>query len=186
MKAVITKVWPKNERGPGSVVFSDGTKLSTFSDAILGAAEGLIGQMVEYTTERKGQYTNLASVTAVAGASEQRGATKPVQSPPPAAVDLAMRKSAERIADALESIAASLVQLANPRIAYPVDPSTSGADDPTDPIMTAQAKLAKAVGDDAAAAMFEALKRKHKKPDALAKAADELLQAHATETGGAA
>jgi len=42
-----------------------------------------------------------------------------------------------------------------------------------------QSLLASIVTDDAASAMFDALKRKHaKKPDALAKAIDELLTAH--------
>lgn len=155
MKGVVTKVWPKNEKGPGSVVFSDGTKLSTFKEDLLATASANLGQMVEYETAVNGKYTNLASLARVAGAAEAQAAPK------------ASDQILERIARALEAIVVRL----GPAQVLPSHVAKI-ADDP-------QTKLGGVVGDDAAAAMFDALKRKHaKSPEAFTKAVEELLSQH--------
>ena len=45
-----------------TVEFSNGKRLSTFDEMVAGSAETLSGQQVYYSTETKGEFTNLTSV----------------------------------------------------------------------------------------------------------------------------
>lgn len=201
-KGVITRVWPKKGRGPGSVVFSDGGKHATFSDATLELASELVGQLVEYTLEQSTsqagvQYTNLGRLTPLgkpqfAGSGNGSGNVETggnAQSRGPAAViDLEMRKTAARIATALEELVAEVRRQNNAftTVSGGTDTVAVTVGASVDPIEAMQSLLANEVGDASAEAMFSALRKKHKTPEKLQEAAAALLGDHGIAYGGGA
>lgn len=183
MRGKIVKVWPRNERGPGSVVFEtdDGeVKFSTFDEDVLAAARRLDGQRVTYATVQKGQYTNLSSVAAVGAVGAVRGVTQnPARDPvePPAGFD--------RLAEAIDRLAAVVARLAGnaparAQTTVPPVKKSAGAKMPASPLIenSRAERLAARVGEQAAEAMLSALAKKHKTPDAYNAAVVALLAQH--------
>lgn len=183
----VTNVYPKGptksgKNGPGAVVFSDGAKFSTFSDADLSTAKGLIGQLAEYAVETKGQYTNLAGIKAASNSASG-------PQPEPRGIDFGAKLGAEALVAAIKENAAALREMAAEyrKVAAGIfaPPIQAPGEAPivlkttVDPVPGMQSKLAAVVGDDAADAMFSAIKKRHgKSPEKLQAAAAELLKLH--------
>jgi len=181
----------EGRRKPGAVVFSDGKRFSTFEPAPIKEATGNEGQVAEYTTEQNGEYTNLKTLR-VLGSREAGmvGGSAP-QAPRAEIIDL----GTERLTKATLDVAAAVRELVRAvlggqRAAYgegqggqdsnkPPEAAKSFTD--PDPIAVAQARLACEVGEDAAAAQFSAIMKRHKTDKARADAAGALLAAHGIE-----
>lgn len=183
MIGTIQKVWPIDGRKPGSVVFSDGQKYSTFDRAQIQAAQGLIGQQIEFTTTQNGQYTNFGTIVRSMGQ-----AAAPQGSPAPAAgFDGETLAALVRIAEAVEKLVTQVGVLASNSL-YPQQTAVTvlGADTvapaPADPLEAYESALAAAVGPEAAKAQIAAIKKRHaKSPEKLEPALKALLVANGVE-----
>jgi hypothetical protein len=193
----ISKVFQREgNTKPGAVVFSDGKKLTTFSDALIATALNGVGQIAEYTieiNEKNGKkYENLGSIT-LKGA-----APAPAQSYNAPSESKGVDLGGAVVASAVKDLTAAVRELTSllarqPRPAVVPSAGQPGGTVPVttavpeqpaeDPIDAAQAKLADHIGSvDAAEAMFASLKVKHAKgPAKLAKAVEELLKAHGVQ-----
>jgi len=183
----------EGRKKPGAVVFSDGKRFSTFEPAPIAAATGNEGQVAEYTTEQNGEYTNLRTLR-VLGSREAvvvAGVLNAATAPRGEIIDLGterLTKATQDVAAAVREMNSNLIRFATVLVNAAADQigkaPVSLPDDPLvadDAITVAQARLAVEVGEDAAAAQFSAIMKKHKTDDARVAAAGALLAAHGIE-----
>lgn len=165
---------------PGAVVFDDHQRFGTFDAAVIKAATGNEGQLAEYTTETKGQYTNLKTLRIVGGAAAPAASGGGLGVPNTALVD-----ATKDVAAAVRELTAAIkARAATPTPAFIGVQSTAAYPAPVaapvaDPAAAHEAALGKELGDDAAGAMFKALRKRYgKNPDKLIEEANELLAAN--------
>ncbi len=176
------------KNSPWAVIFTDGLRASTFDD--IGAAViGSEGKLVEYTTRQNGKYYDLIAFRVI-GAGTPATPAAGAQSAGSGSVLQGVDVAGTVIASAVKELTAAIRELTSqlaraPKVntagVAPGEPAAAAvAAPPADPVAAAQANLAQHIGsEDAAAAMFDALRRKYaKKPEKLLDAAKELLGAH--------
>lgn len=189
MRGRIVKVWPFNERGPGSVVFDTETgqqKFSTFDENLLAVARRLDGQEVYYTTATHGKYVNLSALETAAPKPS------PVSTPPDVAGPLPLAGFA-LLADAIDRLALAVWRL-NPDAAFAAAPQAGvgkatgstgegpGGGSSVDLEHARRAvKLAAIFGDQGAGLMLSVLAKKHTTKDAYDAAVAALLAQHGDE-----
>lgn len=180
----VVSVKPRRDRVPGFIKFSSAGEKSTFSDDVLRDAEALIGQRAEYTLEeREGKggkvYQNVGSIVPAAQPASRADAGRSSAAQEDVEL-LSIATALNRIASALERMT-TVIPFGPPPPRLPMQekpqeralPEQQAQAEPT-----AQDRLAKKVGVDAARAMIAALQAKHKDPAAFSAAVEALLLAH--------